>query len=211
MRRNNKKMSTMVEKTFKGMELFSEIVKNSIVFWLYFIRGLGFLTMIPTIESLTFVSLDVLNKERIDTKENFKRKYYNTNKKRLFSILLFFFWLYSFIFILVPVPEQSNGSFAFTLKFILISVFILQFILLITKPLLEDGIDGISWSLSIQIFLLVKEIKWTIFIFLGLVIVGYLSITNFIFLIFVSPGVSGLIVSFGLSKAIKNIQINYFN
>lgn len=211
MRRNNKKMSTMVEKTFKGMELFNEIVKNSLLFWLYFIRGIGFLTLKSSVEALTLVSLDVLNKERIDTAENYKDKYINTNKKRFSSLFLFFFWLYSVIFIIAPVPQFNNESFIYTIKFILISIFIVQFVLLISEPLLKNSLSNISWSLSIHIFLLIKEFKWTVAMMLGLVIISYISFNNFIFLVFVSPGFSGLIVSFCVTKMVKDIHLNYLS
>lgn len=209
MRSNSKEMNTFLTKIFKGMELFTEIVKNSLLFWLYFIRGLGFLTLKSSIEALTFVSLDVLNKKRIETVENYKEKYNNTNKKRFSSLFLFFFWLYSAIFIIAPVPQFSNEPLIYTLKFILITIFIIQFTLLISEPLLKNSLSNLSWSLSIHVFLIIKEFKWTIAMCLGLVIIGYISLNNFIFLIFVSPGFSGLIVSFCVKKMIKDIQLNY--
>jgi len=209
---NNRSVANDIMKaSFKMMELFTEIVKNSVVFWLYFIRGLGFLTMIPSVEALMFVSQDVLNSERKKTFKNFKNKYHNTNKKRFFSILIFFFLFYTLFFIIVPISERFSGALIYTIKYVLSVLSIFIIILTLTNPLLKEHFKKIDWSLSVHAFLLMSSFWWTFLMIISLVGIFYFSFKNFIFLVFVSPGISGLAVSFFTLKIMRKINKKYIN
>ena|SRR5690625_3232955 len=209
MKNSKRKANRLIETSFNLMELFTEIVKNSIVFWFYFIRGLGFLTILPAIESLIFVSQDILNNERIKTIKNFKNKYRNTNRKRFLSILTFFGLFYALIFFLTLVPKQYSGAFIYISKYITFIISMFVFLLVLTRPLLKTQFSKLNWSLLVHIFLLVREFWWTLMMIISLMVIVYLSFKNFIFLLFVFPGTSGLIVSFFTSKIIQNINYKY--
>jgi len=201
----------IVEKSFSAMEIFYEIIKNSFCFWLYFLRGFGFFTMIPAIESLLFVSQDIVNKDRIKTFQNFKEKYHNTNKKRFLSIICFFFFFYSLIFIFLPIPQHFDTVIAYTLKYILIVASFILSIIFLTLPLLRNSFENINWSFSVYIYLLIREFWWTLILILSLVLIYYLSIKNFIFLILVAPGTIGIVTAYIASKINNNIKQKYFH
>lgn len=211
MKNSNRKANKFIETSFNLMELFNEIVKNSIVFWLYFVRGLGFLTILSASESLIFVSEDILNSKRIKTFKNFKNKYHNTNKKRFLSIFIFFFLFYSFIFFLLPISEGYSGALMYIIKYITFIISIIVFLLVLTRPLLKKQFNNIHWSLFVHIFLLIREFWWTLLMIISLVVIISFSIKNFIFFIFVFPGLIGLIISYFTSKIMQNIHYKYIN
>src|SRR5690625_1435896 len=206
---NNKSKSRLkIEKIFNLMELFVEMIKNSLTFWLYFIKGMGFLTIYPALETLSLVSLDIYNHQRIKTLKNFMEKYNNTMRKRFFSLFVFFYLFYSTLFILLTLTAKPSACFNI-LKFILIISNNYLYIYMVTRPILKKQFTFIKLKPTVQVFLLLKEIKWTIVMIIGVSLAFYLSYKNFIFLIFVFPGLSGWFISWCMEKIIKAIMVKY--
>lgn len=187
------KMDVFATKLYNLTELVYELIKNSFFFWCYLLRGFGAITLLASIKSLAGVSLDIVHKERKPTRLNYKENYHNTDRKRFQSLLIFFLLLYLTALTLLPFPTALKGSMWYGLKYLALFIVVIGLLLLVTKPIFEILLPEAKWTISTQIYFLIKGAKWSILLLAGMLAVLWFSLQNVIFLVGFAPGILGIL------------------
>lgn len=183
-----------------------ELIKNSFFFWLYFLRGIGITTLFSSTRVLSEVSIDILNKDRKKTSKNYKDKYNNTDKNRLFSLLTFFFILYMGLMVVYPIPSQFEGFFWYIFKYLSLFLIVITITMLFTFPLFSTLYPSIKWIPALIIYFFGKSIIWTVLLLLSNTIILWFSLRNNIFFIGFAPGVLGYINAFIQKKILDRVM-----
>lgn len=203
MQENTNKMDVLVHRIYMLTDFLYEVIKNSIFFWLYLIKGAGIFTLYAAVEALLKVSFDVLEKERKPTFENFKRNYKNNDRRRFLSMFLFFFMMYLFIIPFLPTPKFIEEKLWQVVTYLFLIIEGGTFLVLFTREPFKRAFSNLEWSIPLHIYMLVKGMWWTILLTIVLLFVFWFSLQNGIFFLGFAPGSLGIVSVWIVSK-IKN-------
>lgn len=198
---------TVGERFYSLIELVFEWIKHSFYFWIMMVRGFSLFSLIASFDSLVAVSLDVWYKKRKKTSENFKHNYFNTDRKRFFSVLITFLFVYSLFAFLLPF-EGLEGSLRAGLRTFSVMIIFCLTSLLSTRKSFLLLLKEQKWNTIVHIYLMGRGLGWTVLLLIVIGIVLWLSVMNLVFLLAFAPGIIGFVGAVTADRIVKKVGGN---
>lgn len=203
MRKKTTKGEIWIFRLYNIVDLIYVLIKNSCFFWFYLLRGFIITTFLSSTRALALVSLENVHKNQGSTREEFRKKYKNTNKERFLSLLFSFGSLYLMIIVILPLPDYLNHTWIYGIKYISLALLLIGLPTLFVRHCLKENLGSLVQNFFVQIYLMTRCFGWVFFQIVLTAIIFWFSLKNVIFLFFFAPGVLGYGLTF-LSTKIEN-------
>ena len=187
----NKGVVSYIEgNVFSMIDFIYLLIKTSFFFWITLIKNLLFLGLVISFCTLFEVMDEIIAGNGLPVRTMFKEisPKYKGNKR--LSFVLFGLILYLIAFIILPFPSSINSTAASIIKFAILYLFLLTFVLFtyITWILVKMDLS-LKKTIMYAFYLMMKRFVRTIILIFIMITLFYFSHMNIIFLIFLSPAI----------------------